>query len=217
LSWLAPTVKIVGLPLDLFSARHFSLGSRRRAMIPDTVRTLTEIEELDGSEQLIHAVSLLEYLLAVSPKFQRDDEMDTLGTVINRHRQHFAQISDLNFALGVRNKIIHPRPANADDPDLTLAAVRRASSHVIETIARDVAQHVPPEIRAALLVTWKDFAAAGSQSPPERSDTYVAGWRYEERPPTDLPMANRSLWQAPRRCIRTQPNHRLGQIAWPVG
>jgi hypothetical protein len=166
-------------------------------MIPDTVRTLTEIEELDGSEQLIHAVSLLDYLLAVSPKFQRDGEMETLGTVINSQPQHFAQIRDLNFALRVRNKIIHPRPANADDPDLTLASVRNAARYVIDTITRDVAKHVPPEIRAALLITWEDFAAAGSQSPPKKSDLYVAGWRYEESPPADSPAISRPLWQPP--------------------
>lgn len=163
-------------------------------MIPDSVRSLAEIHQMPGQdEQLVHAVSLLDFLTAVSPSFGRGDDAETLSAVVNRNQQLFSQIADLRFALRVRNKIIHPRPANADDPDLYPSAVRRAARHVMAAIEHDVASHVPPEIYAVLLARHEATGDPTSAS-AQASELYVAGWRYEAAPSPSLDRTNGSAW-----------------------
>lgn len=166
-------------------------------MIPDSVRSLAEIHEMPGQdEQLVHAVSLLDFLTAVSPSFGRDDDAETLGAAINRQQKLFSQIADLNFALRVRNKIIHPRPANADDPDLYPAAVRRAAAHVLAAIEQDVSPHVPPQIREVLLPS-PEKPDDGNSETTEASDIYVAGWRYETATSTGFSGSSGPYWRTP--------------------
>ena len=164
-------------------------------MIPDTVRSLAEIRQMPGQdERLIHAVSLLDFLLAVSTRFGRGG-FETLGAAVNRHEDMFTEIANLNFALGVRNKIAHPRPENAGDPDLYPVAVQRAAGYVLDAIERDIAQYVPPEVGEVLITATQDEAGtfdAANGAPP--SSIYVAGWRYEPRPASDV---GRAAWRLP--------------------
>ena len=87
--------------------------------LPPGVKSLTEIRKNTNSIQRVReAKRLLEFLLnAMVPTLQRRDGSDAfIGDRVQHLAEHFSNIADVMFAIGIRNKLDHPKVSEAPPP-----------------------------------------------------------------------------------------------------
>lgn len=95
----------------------------------------------DPVDQLISATVLLEYVLCRLDG-GRSVGSESLGTMVQRHAAHFRSIADVNYALGVRNDLVHtqdrgvPALGARSRPAVASGDVVRAAKYVTEAVAR---------------------------------------------------------------------------------
>ena len=89
--------------------------------LPPGVKSLTEIRKNTNSIQRVReAKRLLEFLLnAMVPTLQRRDGSDAfIGDRVQHLAEHFSNIADVMFAIGIRNKLDHPKVSEAPPPPM---------------------------------------------------------------------------------------------------
>jgi len=148
--------------------------------------------EKDPVRKVTDSATLLEYLLtSIQPELKRNDGKPLmLGDRVQSYEHLFTDVRDVNFALGVRNFLVH---ADADRGHPSMPQeIERAADHLLRAID-DVLPYVPPDI------------ARDSRSDPE-GGAYI---RPQDVPKHDSASASESTGGAPVQGSHDQPRPRL--------
>ena len=114
-------------------------------MLPRGVETLKHIRaEPDAFERLLTAKRTLEYLVEpLTRDLKRENGSDAfLSDRLLYLKDRFASVADLMFAMGVRNKLDHPSPAEMPPSDDEIA---RAAGYLFGAI-KVILPHAPLEV-----------------------------------------------------------------------
>ena len=114
-------------------------------MLPPGVKTLKAIRRRRDPITRVHeAKRLLEYLLdAMSPGLTDGRGREAfLGDMVRAQEEHFSNVRDVMFAIGVRNRLDHPsvreEPPKPDE-------IERAGWHLVRAI-EEILPHAPREL-----------------------------------------------------------------------